>query len=679
MNIKMSCTRRYRVLCSEANYLLNSIFSIRAHSKQNQIYKKKGKFENEREIIGFKKKSEKRSSRNEKILFASIIAYIVVLSTLTSLKHYCFRTLAFDFGIFVQIFWHSNHGNYMFTQPRGTPLHPPSFLGVHFSPLLMALIPLYGLIPSPYLLLALQTTALALPAYYIYKIGVEVTGRERLSLIYAIGYLLYPGTLWSNWYDFHLESFVPLFVSMAYYHYLRGARFRLILSMILLLATFERAVFIVVAFIIYVFVREAYMGRKREVRSLGSNAEVNILLISMLIISAIYFVGSERVMAGVWPEREELQPAMIFGRLSYEDILVKISYFAILSAPLAFLSFNSPLELLPALPYIILATTTGYRPYFTIPWQYPALISIPFFVSAIFGGIQEDPRRNQSKLIIFSTLAFLLITPASPLMSRFSANWAPSIPTRETQLKHNALSQLEANASILAQENIFPNIADRETAYTQWPSDLEPPDYIVFDVLNYLFYYEPVGHTTRDAVFQFLGTGEYGLLTNVNGFMILKRGYEGLKTTPSHLRFSLKFREVRKPFVSFEDSFSETEFFVPSWVEVRKDHLFIKKDIVGGVWWGSWITVPPGNYTVKLHLWVDERADGPLLDINVYQYRDLLYHTETIQGGEIEPGTINVLTFGFELKKWISALEVGGVSHGNSDLWVYKVEVEETP
>ena len=238
---------------------------------------------------------------NEKILFTAIFVYIVVLSTLTSLKHYCFRT--FDFGIFVQIFWHSTHGNYMFTQPRGTPLHPTSFLGVHFSPLLMVLIPLYKLIPSPYVLLVLQTTALALPVYFVYKIGVEVTGRERLSLIYAIGYLLYPGTLWSNWYDFHLESFIPLFTSMAYYNYLTGATTRLILSMILLLATFERAVFIVAFFIFYIFLRETHLRRKGGIRALRPSPDVNILLIPMLILSAIYYVGSERIMAGILPAR----------------------------------------------------------------------------------------------------------------------------------------------------------------------------------------------------------------------------------------------------------------------------------------------------------------------------------------------------------------------------------------
>ena len=126
-----------------------------------------------------------------------------------------------------------------------------------------------------------------------------------------------------------------------------------------------------------------------------------------------------------------------------------------------------------------------------------------------------------------------------------------TIPTQETHNIHKVLSQLESDASILAQENIFPNIADRKTAYTQWPSDLDPPDYIVFDSLNYLFYYEPVGHTTRDALFQFLETGNYGLQSIVNGFMVMKKDYEGPTTTLSRLRFQLDFDEVRKSFVSW--------------------------------------------------------------------------------------------------------------------------------
>lgn len=147
---------------------------------------------------------------------------------------------------------------------------------------------------------------------------------------------------------------------------------------------------------------------------------------------------------------------------------------------------------------------------------------------------------------------------------------------------------------MLAQENIFPNIAEREIAYTQWPESMDPPDYMVFDVQDYLFYHEPVGQTMKDAVLGLLGTGEYGLYTNVNGFMILKKGYEGPKTVSSPLLVRLDFSEARKAFVSFEDSFPEIKFFIPSWVEVKGDHLLIEKGIRGSVWWGPWVTFPRG-------------------------------------------------------------------------------------
>ena len=598
---------------------------------------------------------------------------------MTSLKYYCFRTMAFDFGIFVQIFWHSIHGNFMFTQPRGSPLHPTTFLAVHFSPLLVSMIPIYALLPSPYLLMVIQSVALALPSYYVYRIGVEVTGDEGLSLLYAVGYLLYPGTLWSNWYDFHLESFVPLFTSMAYYHYLTGSRYKLALSLFLLLITFERAVFIIFAFAGYVFIREKYLRRKAETESRPRDAYLNPLLLLVLVISIFYFFGSEAYMSVVWPEKTILQPARIFGRLSYEDFLVKTSYLALLSAPLAFLSLNSPLELLPALPYLFLSMTTDYRPYFTIPWQYPALVSIPFCVSAIFGGSTEDHGRIRLKLVASMALCFVLAAPASPLMSRFSSRWALPIPTGETHLRQRSISTLESDATVLAQENVFPNVAERETAYTLWPSHLEPPDYILFDVLELLFYHEPLGNTTRDAVFRFMEREDYGVLSNVNGFIVLKRGYNGPSTTLSPLSFSLEFEEARKPFVAFEDAFPETRFFVPSHCTVERDHMLVEEGVRGGVWWGPYVTLPPGNYSVEVHLRVDEASDEPILTIIVYWYKHAYYYNATVLGSDIEPGRINVLRFGFELEDWSPSLEVVGVSHGNAEFRIYGVEVEGTP
>lgn len=602
---------------------------------------------------GLKKKVSK-PTKYEKLLFASIAGYVVVLSTITCLKHYCFNTFAFDFGIFIQVLWQSVHGNFMFTQPRAGPLQPSSFLGVHFSPLLIALIPLYALFRTPYFLLVLQSAALALPAYYIYRIGVRVTGDERTALLFAVGYLLYPGTLWSNWYDFHLEAFVPLFTSMAYHYYLKGSRPRLILSLALLLTTFERSVFIVISFAAYVLARELFKARRGGESRYLRPSTLNMLLV-IVLASGLYFVGSERIMSALWPEKSILQLAKIVGKLSYENLLLKVSYMALLAGPLAFLPLWSPLELLPAAPYFFLAMATDYTPYFTIPWQYPALITIPFFASAIMASSREKPRLTRRKLAASIAFFFLLAAPGSLPMSSFSSNWQLPLPNWETALKHGALSSMEPDASVLAQEDFFPNIAERRVAYTLWPGDLEPPDYIVFDVLDYLFYYEPGGNTTRDQALRLAGA--YGVAARVNGLVILKRGYAGPETNLAPLRVSLDLQGARKPYVSQEDSYRETRFFVPADVRVQGDHIYVAEGQRGSVFWGPYLTLPPGSYRVTVSFSADTAVQDALFDLRVYCYGAETYAERTVHGVEVVAGARSTLTLDFDLEEWAPSLE----------------------
>jgi uncharacterized membrane protein len=622
----------------------------------------------------------KMLSKYEKILAVAIFGYIIVLSTLTSLRHYCFRSHTFDFGIFVQVFWHSLNGNFMFSQPRGSPLRPTSFLGVHISPLLVLLLPIYALVQSPYTLLVVQAIALGLPALFIYKIGLKFTGKEKFALLFAVGYLVYPGTLWSNWYDFHLEAFVPLFGSMVYYYYFCGDKSRLILSMILLLTTFERSLFIVLFFVIYIFVRALLLRMKTERGSEFIGRGMAAALLAVAAFSLVYFVLSEHIMSIVWPERSVFEPAEVFGKISYNDFLLKISYITILSAPLLFLSFNSPLELLPAAPYLFLAMASDYDPYFTVTWQYPALISVPFFVSAILGYIREDLKRAGLKLIIAMMLFSFLINPLSPLMAQFSMNWAMPVPTSETHVKHQALSILGRNVTVLAQENIFPHVAERKVAYTLWPSHLDPPDYIVVDVLDILFYHEPSEESTSEALFKFKDNCSYGIVAVANGLVVLQKDYRGPREILTPLHFSLELDKIRKQFVSYEDYCRETHFFIPDWVKVEGDHLFLNESFAGTAWWGPWVTVPPGKYRIEVHFSVDRYIEEPVLTVGAYHWISVEekypYFSKTVSGHEIVPGEVNIVILEFEWHDWLPLLEVFGESYGKANIRVYKVEFE---
>lgn len=507
-----------------------------------------------------------------KILLLSIIIYVVVLSTLTSLKFYCFRSLAFDMGIFVQLLWQSNHGNPLYTQPRWGPEHSASFFGVHFAPVVYPLIWLYGLVESPYVLLVVQSVALAAPAYYIYRIAERVTGSERTSLVFALVYLIYPATLWSNWYDFHLESFVPLLMAMMYYYIYRGSRVRFAVSSLLLMAVMERMVFIVIAFLAYALLY-AYLHRGDGSSGWGLDARSTAVLISLVVVAGAHYFWSESVMNGIWPERSVFQPTRLFGVFTYESFLIKIAYLATLAAPLAFLQVNSVTPLIPAAPYLILAMATDYPPYYTITWQYPVLVSVPFFVSAIHGCVGEEPRSLHLKLGAAALISFVLLAPCTPLMSRFGETWRLHLPDEMTRLRHEALGSIPGDATVLAQENIFPNLAERETACTLWPPDAEPPDFVVFNVHEYWFYHIPGHRTIQSAALELLATGEYGVYANVDGFIILMRGHEGPVRYRTPLSLVLNPATDRNHFISFEDRVPETQFYVPGWVEIEGGSL----------------------------------------------------------------------------------------------------------
>lgn len=530
-------------------------------------------------------------------------------------------------------------------------------------------------------MLVIQAIALAIPAFFVYKIACKFKVKERMALVFAIGYLLYPGTLWPNWYDFHLEAFTPLFLSMAYYFYFSNKKTGMVLSLILLLSTIEEAAVIVVFFVGYVFLREVFMNRRKLQGSTFLTKRVIISMALTIALSATYYFAAQRIMNWVWPQRELLEPTNIFGPVQYNDVLLKVSYLAFLSAPIAFLSFDSPLELVPAVPYLFLALASNYQPYFTISWQYPALISIPFFVAAIAGYTHYDWRKMAWKVLVAMLLFTVLFAPVSPLMSKLSLSWSFPVPTYEIVLRHDALTELESNATVLAQEDIFPNIAERKTAYTLWPSSGTPPDYILVDVLDTLFYSTPET-TTQEQMLSFLNNYDYGIVSITNGFIVLKKDYHGPEDVLMPFQTSLDFGDVRSEFISFEDTVVQTHFFVADWVKVNGNYMLLSENFSGSAWWGPYVTLPPGKYRAEIEYSVAKKVEGPVLDLsavywNPYPTNETIYGQRTILGNETEPGQKTSAVLDFELKDWVPALEFVGTSYGATDLQVYSVKLEE--
>jgi hypothetical protein len=167
----------------------------------------------------------------------------------------------------------------------------------------------------------------------------------------------------------------------------------------------------------------------------------------------------------------------------------------------------------------------------------------------------------------------------------------------------------------------------------------------------------------------------------VNGFIILKKDYNGPREVLMPLQISLEPTQLRKPAVSFEDTFTVTHFYIPDSVGIEGDHLVIGKNTVGDAWWGPYITVPPGKYRVEVDYKINDNVSGPFLDLTAC-YRSspqnvTVFAKKTVLGSEIATGQKGVAVMDFELKNWTTSLEIVGTNYGKADVSVYSVKFEE--
>jgi len=121
-------------------------------------------------------------------LIVAIVVYITLFSFFSFWKYNNFAYNALDLAIFNQVFFNSAQGNlFQFT------IHPHSFLGDHLAFALIFFLPIYWLWQSPLCLLLLQTIAIGLAAWPLFKIAQHWL-RPRWAFLVSLLFLLSPFT-----------------------------------------------------------------------------------------------------------------------------------------------------------------------------------------------------------------------------------------------------------------------------------------------------------------------------------------------------------------------------------------------------------------------------------------------------------------------------------------------------
>ncbi len=176
---------------------------------------------------------------------AAFVIFAFSVSFFTVMKYATFSHSAFDFGIFCQMFEQMAKTGLPFTTvERGGYL---SHFAVHFSPVYYLLLPGYMLFRHPVYLLVVQAVAVGLAMFPLRKIAMEMGLSNKVSLMAALIFGLFPTMANGCFYDFHENKFLSLFILWMIYFALKENRVGALLFALLTLSVKEDAAIYVIA------------------------------------------------------------------------------------------------------------------------------------------------------------------------------------------------------------------------------------------------------------------------------------------------------------------------------------------------------------------------------------------------------------------------------------------------
>ncbi len=559
--------------------------------------------------------------RTELLLVAEVVTYSVVFSYLLSLKFHAFQVYAWDFGVYAQAIHTTVSSGTLFFSTVELPytsgvLPFGTQLAVHFSPFLFLVLPFYMAVPSPTTLLAIKSIVIALGAIPIFLMAKWKLSSLKLGLLFSTSYLLLPALQGVNWFDFQPQAFFPTFVLFALF-YMEKQQLKPTLAFLLLaFSTVEIAPLLGIAIGLSSMLSNGKfveMIKRGQLIRLLKSTQVLIILVACTWLTIFYLLsialGWEASFHPSNTRRISLLTSLSLTEALAFDWQSKVVFLALIFGPLAFLGFFDIRRVLPATLWLFVAVFSNYPPYYQLSVHYPFLV-VPFVAYAsVFGFARARrlfPRLKRLLPLLLCATILTSFVVASPLGSLHWGNWpggSPGLPQISTHdiLLQGLVDLIPTSASILAQNNIFPHVSDREDAYViPFAATFPSPDSFGPTLDSYIraVEYVLVDPTTDQAASitalrRVSQMGGFGIYAEADGAILMKRGHLG---PPSH-------------FVPFIRTYDQSDLIYRSG-EVIEDPSSVSKrvfcrtqsDPSSDFWHGPGVFLARGTYSVTFHM-----------------------------------------------------------------------------
>ena len=397
-------------------------------------------------------------------LCLAVLIYTVIFCFYCFTGYKAFGYFDWDLATYSQAVWGLTHGD-TFPSILGV-----NFFGHHAHFLAIPTAVLYWIFPTPLTLLYLQTFALAAAAFPLYFLA-----RKFLSCYWALLisclYLVHPGILNANAYEFHFTVFIPLILFFMFYFFYTDKYIHFIFWTILALLCQEN-----ISLLIFMFGIFAMYSRK-SVRWWGPLLLVSVgyfifcvkVLFPNLNPGKIQFISIYRDWGHSYGEiiRNILtHPLQVF---QYMFTPVKLKWLERLFAPLFFIPLMSPVHLLLAVPLFVQRFLSNRQQETVVLLHYQLEILPVVFLAMIFGlkrffgwSLATITRRILLFLFLLSLLLYLfVIFPRS-----IDVGIRRTKVTREEVVKEQWVKSVPPDASVVATFQFLSHLSNRKDLYS---------------------------------------------------------------------------------------------------------------------------------------------------------------------------------------------------------------------
>lgn len=413
------------------------------------------------------------------------------------------------------------HGGFL-TRHRGEA----SFLGEHVSPVLLLLVPLYALLPSPLTLLVVQALAAAAAVVPLHRLALHLLERRAAAAAIGCAYLVSRTLSYGLMYDFHMEIFYPLLFCAAFLAFERRRWGLLAAALVLAALVKEDAGLAIAGLGVYAFARGA-----RRAGALMFAGGLSWLIVAVTLVSPAFRHAAENrgyPFASYWAGYGHTQSEILRGMLN------PLAHARVLFTPRKLGQMFDLFAGYLFLPFASVAVTVGLvlpgwfilyssdNPIMNGPILYYGLMLLPFLFYATLLGIRRlarpGPELRAGWALALAAAVLLVQLGNSRLFRQLSP--AGLRPNERAAAARAMIARVPSPAQVSAQVDLVSHLPAASERYFL-PEGLEGASFALFDTVGNAWPLSP--EQNRALLGRLEASGTWEREAAGSGFVLLRR------------------------------------------------------------------------------------------------------------------------------------------------------------